>query len=236
MNDLYGLGSSSSSVFDTFFGSSSSSNSSSMLTGLSDLKMIQSGAYKKSLKAYYATQKNNKTDEDGNKVDSDKESIRNSGKADSKTQLSLVKSSAKKLNEAATALKNKDYSKKDFKTEDVLSDVKKFISSYNETLNSTKKLNSYSILQTAVWTTEQMNQAEGLLNKVGITIKDDNTLELDEDAFKKARTSDVKGLFAGSSSLANRVAQKASTIANQSNNQLAINSGKSFYTMRGVFS
>ena len=234
MNDLYGLCSSSSSVFDTFFGTSSSSNSSSMLTGLSDLKMIQSGAYKKSLKAYYATQK--KTDEDGNTIDSDKESIRNSGKADSKTQLSLVKSSAKKLNEAATALKNKDYSSKDFKTEDVLSDVKKFISSYNETLNSTKKLNSYSILQTAVWTTEQMNQAEGLLNKVGITIKDDNTLELDEDAFKKARTSDVKGLFAGSSSLANRVAQKASTIANQSNNQLAVNSGKSFYTMRGVFS
>lgn len=234
MNDLYGLGSSGSSVFDTFFGTSSSSNSSSMLTGLGDLKMIQSGAYKKSLKAYYATQK--KTDEDGNTIDRDKESIRNSGKADSKTQLSLVKSSSKKLNEAATALKNKDYSNKDFKTEDVLSDVKKFISSYNETLNSTKKLNSYSILQTAVWTTEQMNQAEGLLNKVGITIKDDNTLELDEDAFKKARTSDVKGLFAGSSSLANRVAQKASTIANQSNNQLAINSGKSFYTMRGVFS
>lgn len=235
MNDFFGVGSSgSSSVFDTYFGTSNNSNSSSFLSGLGDLKMIQSGAYKKSLKAYYATQKSNKSDESGT-TDSDKESISNSGKADSKTQLSMVKSTAQKLNEAATTLRNKDYSKKDFKTEDVLSDVKKFISSYNDTLNSTKKLNSYSILQTAVWTTEQMNTAEGLLNKVGITIKDDNTLSLDEEEFKKARTSDVKALFAGSGSLASRVAQKASTMANQSNNQLAINSGKSFYTMRGLF-
>ena len=73
------------------------------------------------------------------------------------------------------------------------------------------------------------------MNKVGISIKDDNTLEIDEDAFKKARTSDVKALFAGTGSLASRIAQKASTMANQSNNQLAVNSGKSFYTMRGLF-
>lgn len=233
MNDFFGVGSSSN-VFDSYFGTSSNSGSSSFLTGLGDLKMIQSGAYKKSLKAYYATQKSNKSDESG-ATDSDKESIKDSGKADSKTQLSLVKSTSQKLYQNATALKNKDYSKKDFKTEDVLSDVKKFISSYNDTLNSTKKLNSYSILQTAVWSTEQMNTAEGLLNKVGINIKDDNTLEIDEDAFKKARTSDVKALFAGTGSLASRIAQKASTMANQSNNQLAVNSGKSFYTMRGLF-
>lgn len=233
MNDFFGVGSSSS-VFDSYFGTSGNSGSSSLLTGLGDLKMIQSGAYKKSLKAYYATQKSNKSDENG-KTDSSNESIKDSGKSDSKTQLSLVKSSSQKLYQNATALKNKDYSKKDFKTEDVLSDVKKFISSYNDTLNSTKKLNSYSILQTAVWSTEQMNTAEGLLNKVGISIKDDNTLAIDEDEFKKARTSDVKALFAGTGSLASRIAQKASTMANQSNNQLAVNSGKSFYTMRGLF-
>ena len=92
------------------------------------------------------------------------------------------------------------------------------------------------MLQTAVWATEQMNISEGMLNKVGITIKDDNTLSIDEEEFKKARTSDVKALFGGTGSLVSRVAQKASTLANQSNNQLAVNSGKSFYTMRGLFS
>lgn len=233
MSDFFGVGSSGSNVFDTYFGTSSNNSGSSFMTGLNDLKMIQSGAYKKSLKAYYATQKKNDAESKG--TDSDKESIANSGKADSKTQLSLVKSTSQKLYDSATKLKNRDYSSKDFKTEHVLSDVKNFISSYNNTLNSTKKLNSYSMLQTAVWATEQMNIGEGLLNKVGITINDDNTLSIDEEEFKKARTSDVKALFAGSGSLASRVAQKASTLANQSNNQLAINSGKSFYTMRGLF-
>lgn len=233
MSDFFGVGSQGSNVFDTYFGTSSNNSGTSLLTGLGDLKMIQSGAYKKSLKAYYATQKKNDA-EDGK--DSDKESISNSGKADSKTQLSLVKSTSQKLYESANKLKSRDYSSKDFKTEDVLSDVKNFISNYNSTINSTKKLNSYSMLQTAVWATEQMNISEGMLNKVGITIKDDNTLSIDEEEFKKARTSDVKALFGGTGSLVSRVAQKASTLANQSNNQLAVNSGKSFYTMRGLFS
>lgn len=233
MSDFFGVGSQGSNVFDTYFGTSSNNSGTSLLTGLGDLKMIQSGAYKKSLKAYYATQKKNNA-EDGK--DSDKESISNSGKADSKTQLSLVKSTSQKLYESANKLKSRDYSSKDFKTEDVLSDVKNFISNYNSTINSTKKLNSYSMLQTAVWATEQMNISEGMLNKVGITIKDDNTLSIDEEEFKKARTSDVKALFGGTGSLVSRVAQKASTLANQSNNQLAVNSGKSFYTMRGLFS
>lgn len=233
MSDFFGVGSQGSNVFDTYFGTSSNNSGTSLLTGLGDLKMIQSGAYKKSLKAYYATQKKNNA-EDGK--DSDKESISNSGKADSKTQLSLVKSTSQKLYESAKKLKSRDYSSKDFKTEDVLSDVKNFISNYNSTINSTKKLNSYSMLQTAVWATEQMNISEGMLNKVGITIKDDNTLSIDEEEFKKARTSDVKALFGGTGSLVSRVAQKASTLANQSNNQLAVNSGKSFYTMRGLFS
>lgn len=233
MSDFFGVGSQGSNVFDTYFGTSSNNSGTSLLTGLGDLKMIQSGAYKKSLKAYYATQKKNNA-EDGK--DRDKESISNSGKADSKTQLSLVKSTSQKLYESANKLKSRDYSSKDFKTEDVLSDVKNFISNYNSTINSTKKLNSYSMLQTAVWATEQMNISEGMLNKVGITIKDDNTLSIDEEEFKKARTSDVKALFGGTGSLVSRVAQKASTLANQSNNQLAVNSGKSFYTMRGLFS
>ena len=233
MSDFFGVGSQGSNVFDTYFGTSSNNSGTSLLTGLGDLKMIQSGAYKKSLKAYYATQKKNNA-EDGK--DSDKESISNSGKADSKTQLSLVKSTSQKLYESAKKLKSRDYSSKDFKTEDVLSDVKNFISNYNSTINSTKKLNSYSMLQTAVWATEQMNISEGMLNKVGITIKDDNTLSIDEEELKKARTSEVKALFGGTGSLVSRVAQKASTLANQSNNQLAVNSGKSFYTMRGLFS
>ena len=46
--------------------------------------------------------------------------------------------------------------------------------------------------------------------------------------------SDLKALFSGGGSLADRVAQKASTLYNQSTNQIALNQGKSTYTMFGT--
>jgi hypothetical protein len=191
--------------------------------------MIQSGVYKKALKAYYSSQDS----------DSDADTISGSGTTDSKTKLSLVKAASQKLNKAAMTLVNKDYSsakdedKKD--NEDLLSDVKSFVSSYNSTLSGTKDLNSYTILQTEVWATERMSASEGLLNKVGITIKDDNSLELDEDTFKSADRNDIKALFSGSGSLAYQIAQKASTMTNQSANQIAVNSGKTLYTSYGTY-
>ena len=120
------------------------------------------------------------------------------------------------------------------KAEDLLDKAKNFVSQYNSVLGTTESMNSYSILQTAVWGTEQMNLSQGLLNKVGITINDDNTLSLDETKFKAANMSDLKALFSGSGSLADRVAQKASTLYNQSTNQIALNQGKSTYTMFGT--
>ena len=120
------------------------------------------------------------------------------------------------------------------KAEDLLDKAKNFVSQYNSVLGTTKSMNSYSILQTAVWGTEQMNLSQGLLNKVGITINDDNTLSLDETKFKAANMSDLKALFSGSGSLADRGAQKASSLYNQSTNQFALNQGKSTYTMFGT--
>ncbi|MCH5252439.1 MAG: hypothetical protein J1F22_05640 [Lachnospiraceae bacterium] len=224
--NFYGIGGfGGSSFFDSYFGATGSSTNNSafsMNSMLGDLKMIQSGVYKKALKSYYAQVK----------TDDEKESISKSGQADSDTSLSSVKSNAKKLNESAKALQNIDYSKVD--REDLLSSVKKFASDYNNLLSSTKNLNSYSMLQTAVWATDQMNISEGLLNKVGISIKADNTLAIDEEAFAKAKDSDLKALFSGSGSLAGRIGQKASTLFNQSVNQMATNSGKYTYSMYGT--
>lgn len=221
MNSIYGWGMNNS-FMDTFFGtSSSSSTSSSLFSSLGDMKMIQSGVYKKALQAYYAKKTSS----------TEKESVKNSGTADSTVSLSNLKTSAKKLYEAANKLKTSDYSGT---AEDLLEDAKEFVNQYNNTLNTTKNMNSYSILQTAVWGTERMNISEGLLNKVGITIGETNTLSMDEDKFKEASMSDLKALFSGSGSLADYIAGKASTLCNQSANQLAINQGKTTYTMYGT--
>jgi hypothetical protein len=186
--------------------------------------MIRSGAYKKALKSYYSTMTKDEV----------KESISGSGTADSKNSLSALKSSATKLVNSADELKKTDYSKVE-KASDLLDDVKSFVSDYNSTLSATKSLNSYSILQTAVWGTERMNQSEDLLNKAGITIKEDNTLSLDEEKFAQADVSTLKSLFSGSGSLADSISGKASSLAIQSANQIAVNSGNVLYNSSGLF-
>ena len=231
MDNMYGLGSygtNSYSFMDTFFGTSGSGNSgSSLVSSLGDLQMIKSGVYKKAMKSLYAAKKSET--ESG----SDTDSIKESGTADSKVSLSNLKSSSQKLYKAANSLKTAAFTE-DAKSGDLLDKVKTFVNEYNTTLNATKNMNSYSILQTAVWSTQQMNISEGLLNKVGISIGEDNTLSIDEDKFKEAKLSDLKALCSGSSSLADRVSQKASTLYNQSANQLAVNEGKLIYTNYGT--
>lgn len=205
----------------TLFNSLPAKNSggSSLISSLGDLKMIQSGVYKKALKKVYANQK-------------EAETVSESGTMDSNASLSSLKSSATKLSEAASKLQTVDYQKATGK--DILEDAKNFVTSYNSTLNNTKNMNSYSILQTAVWMTDQMNVGEGLLNKVGITINADNTLSLDEDKFKEAASSDLKAIFSGSGSFASRIASKASSLATQSTNQLSVNNGNSLYNVLGM--
>lgn len=227
MNGIYGMNSGNS-FMNSFFGTGGSGSGPSLLSSLGDLQMIKSGAYKKAMKAYYANQVSQSGTDD-----KDAETISGSGAADSKVKLSNLKSSAQKLYESANALKNADYSK-DAKPEDLLDKAKSFVNNYNSTLSTTKNMNSYSILQTAVWGTEQMNISEGLLNKVGISIGDNNSLSIDEEKFKSAKMSDLKALFAGSGSLADRISQKASTMHNQSTNQLAVNQGKMMYTRFGT--
>lgn len=226
--NYYGIGDNS--FLSSYFGNSSSNSSqvsgySSLSSMLGDLSMIQKGTYKKSLKAYYALQKTSSQDDESSKT------------TDSDTTLSLLKSSAKSLNQSAKKLVSTDYGK--VTSENLLKDVKQFISDYNETLDVSGKLNTCSMLKTAVWTKNQMNASEGLLNKVGITIGEDNKLAIDEEAFKElfesGRHSEITTLFKGTNSLASRIAQKASTLTNQSTNQMAVNQGRSTYTQYGMW-
>lgn len=218
------------SFFDSYMGSGSSNNSSSSVlsSSLLDLQMIKSGTYKKALKAYYAKNPVKKSD------DSDsKESIKESGKADSTANLSTMKSASQKLNESVAKLQKTDYSKVK-SPEDMLDDMKNFVSSYNSTVNAAKNLNSYSILQTTLWMTGTAGTSSSILGQMGISINDDNTLSLDEAKFKEAKLSTIKSAFSTGGSFASRLSQKASSLSNQSANQIAANTGKKTYTSSGT--
>ena len=81
---FYGIGGLGSSFFDTMLGNSQTGSTSSLSSSLGDLRMIQSGAYKKALKAYYAKQST--ADKNNTKTES--------GKEDTGTALSSLKSSS----------------------------------------------------------------------------------------------------------------------------------------------
>lgn len=227
-NFIDGVNSDSYNFFDSYMGMSStqSSSSSGLSSSLLDLQMIKSGSYKKALKAYYAKNPVKKSEDS-------KESIKESGKADSAANLSTMKSASQKLNDAVTKLQKTDYSKVK-SPEDMLDDVKSMISSYNSTVNAAKNLNSYSILQTTVWMTGNVSKSSGILGKMGISINEDNTLSLDEDKFKKAQLSAIKSAFSSGTSFASRLSQKAASLSNQSANQIAENTGKKTYTSSGT--
>jgi hypothetical protein len=208
-------------------GTGSANGSSSMLSSsIMDLQMIKNGSYKKALKAYYAKNPVKKSEDS-------KESIKDSGKADSAANLSTMKSASQKLNESVAKLQKTDYSKVE-SPEDMLEDVKSLVSSYNSTVNAAKNLNSYSILQTTLWMTGNVSKSSGILGKMGISINEDNTLSLDEDKFKNAQMSTIKSAFSSGVSFASRLSQKATSLSNQSANQIAVNTGKKTYTSSGT--
>ena len=69
-----------------------------------------------------------------------------------------------------------------------------------------------------------MANYENALKAIGITINSDNTLSIDEKAFKEADMLDVKSMFNGSVSVAAKMYQRASDIYNLSNNAVSSNS------------
>lgn len=211
------------------FGQSSSSStvSNSWMSGLTDLKMIQSGVYKKAIKSVYAKEGSDAFSE------AVKNTISGSGTTDSEKSLSSLKSGATSLYSASKDLRNFNFDKAT--DDEIASKLDSFVKSYNSTLNSSKNLNSYGILQTQVWATEKMEASESSLAKVGISINDNNTLSLDKSALKSADKSVLKSLFNGSGSLADSINQKASSLINQATNQIATNTGKTTYTASGTF-
>ena len=212
-----------------FGNSSSTTNNSSMswMTGLNDLKMIQSGVYKKALRSVYEN-------EDSDAVKSAVwNTISKSGTTDSEKSLSNLKSDATGLYNATKELRNTNLDSAS--DDDIAKKVESFVNSYNKTLNDTKNLDSYSILQTQVWAVEKMESSESMLNKAGIKINADNTLSLDKEALKSADKSTLKTLFSGSGSLADNMNQKASALINQATNQISANTGRNLYDSSGSF-
>ncbi len=218
--------------FSSLLGTSNTSSSANLLT---DYASIKNGSYGKLMKAYYAKQK----------ADS-------AASGDSTQSLTLMRSNADALKKSADALNDtslwekKKIKKKDEETgeetevEDydwdaITKAVKSFIEDYNAVVKAAGDSETKNVLRNAAWMTGITESTQKLLSSVGITIGKGNQLELDEDALKKANINILKSLFTGTSSYADKISQKASSISRAAANA-SVGSKGTTYTSSGSYS
>lgn len=212
-----------------------SSNTSSLLSGGSDLlginyvdyATIRSGSYFKLLNAYYSQ---GSTGEEAGTVLSTSTS-----KDDTKT-LARIESAAGEMKESAEALltsgsksvfekvttTDKDgVTKTDYDTDAIYKAVKSFVDDYNDVLDQAVDSNTTSVLRAAKNMVNYTSVNERMLNKIGITVGEDNKLEINEEEFKKADMSTVKQLFGTRGSYGYQIDTQASLMESYAKSEAA---------------
>ena len=215
---FFGLNSANS--VNTLF-SSLNSGSSGIGSGnfLADYASIRNGGYYKLLKAYYGTHSNRQG------LSSVSQTMRPSTSTsvskDSTKKLTKIENSADDLKKSADALLtrgNKNvFRKVDVKQADgtVKKDydkVKSFVDDYNALINNAEDTNTSTIDRAVRQLTHLTDTNEKTLDKIGISIAEDDTLRLDKETFMKADMDVVKGLFNGNGSYGYSVSTKASMV------------------------
>lgn len=219
--------------YSDMFSSLSANTSNSSSFSLSDYASIKNGSYRKLLNAYYAKQ-------DAEKA---------SANSDDSKSLSVMQSDADTLKKATEELMSTSLwekksltetdektgektTKEDYDWDAITKKVKSFIEAYNDTVEKAGESNSKGVLRNAAWMTQKTKAYSGLLSKAGISIKSDNTLEMDEKALKETDIITLKSLFSGETSYASQINQKASAISRAA----AQAGGNGTYTAKGAYS
>ena len=232
---FYGINSSTSSnFFNNMLGTKTNSTIyQSLTTSLSDYAAIKNGSYRKLVKAYYAQQAQ-ETEQTTSKTQTSTgnsvQGVTTTAQTEKKqlvelnTKADALKTSADVLMERGT---NSIFKKVETKDEDgnvssqydvdkIYKAVKQFVSDYNNLVAESQESTNSSILRKGVNLIQDMAVYEDSFQDIGITIQEDNTLSIDEEAFKNADMTDVKSVFNGSVSATAKAYQKAADIYNLS--------------------
>ncbi len=240
MSGIDGYGSGMNDFYSSFFGTSSTAGGSSFFGGtsmLGDYSMIQSGAYKKLLTAYYKSEKASESGEDNAAA----------GELENETtgKLLNVKSDAESLQGALNALNDaslydasavdKEGNKVDH-TEDIKKKVTAFVEAYNSYLDTAGDVDATKLLKKTLNMVGFTSANAGLLKEVGITIGKDNKLSVDEEKLKEAKLTTLDTLFHGRGSFGARMSDKAQEVYKMANGAAYSNNRASTYTYNGTYS
>lgn len=200
---------------NSFFGTSSTSSSSSSSTSfLSDYYAVQNGSYYKLAKNYYSKVAASSSDS----ADEKSLELVKAGAEDAVNSLSkLMDESLFKKVETTDEDGNKTY---DYDKEKILDKLKSFVEDYNSLIEDAGEMEGDNSLKAGVRLVEQMKVYESALSRIGISIESDNTLKIDEDAFKEADMTEAKSLFTGNVSMAKNIQTKLLQVYSATNTDL----------------
>ena len=139
-----------------------------------------------------------------------------------------LKKSSSEMSMSAASLMNGDK----LSTDETLAAVKKFAESYNQALSAVKATSSHAAKLSGDSMTGITSSFQGALSRAGITVNEDNTLSVDEEAVK-ADPQQIKDLFKGGYSYGVKMIKKGSELQNLS--QLSGLSAAGIYNRYGVF-
>ncbi len=213
---------------NSFFGTSSTSSSSSSSTNfLGDYYAVQNGSYYKLAKQYYAKAA---TESSSSSVDEKSIELVKAGAEDAVNSLSkLMDESLFKKVETTDEDGNKTY---DYDKEKILDKLKTFVEDYNSLVEDAGEMEGDNSLKAGVRLVEQMKVYKSALSRIGISIESDNTLKIDEDAFKEADMTEAKSLFTGNVSMAKNIQTKLLQVYSATNTDL--NSTDGLYSSTAI--
>jgi flagellar capping protein FliD len=204
---------------------------------LGDYASIKNGSYKKLLNAYYKKQEAagsvtlDATKKELLATKQAAESLKSAARTITQTGATSVFEKVKKsVTDEKTGVTTEV---EDYDRDKILSAVKNFVKSYNSTVDATADQDNLPILRKGSIMVSGTSSNSGLLKKVGISIGEGNQLSVDETKLKKADINDLKTLFEGKNSYADRMLSKATEISLVASNAMSSNR---LYGVNGKYS
>ncbi len=195
--------------YSVFFGGSSTATSDGV--DLTSYMSIKNGSYRKLLKNYYSSQKQEAKSSDGDsgskltKIRSSADTLQNKADALSKGNLWETENTVDETSgKAKETLRDPDK---------LVSAVKDFADAYNAAIDAASSSETKAVLRSGGWMDTMTRKNGRLLNEVGITIGSDGKLSVNEDELKNANVTTLKSLFKGVDSYASKVSAKAAGIS-----------------------
>lgn len=137
------------------------------------------------------------------KTDSDKETSKTAKDAASATAASTLYRSIEKLGAASVSNSDKD------SAYDLFSAL---VKDYNDLIKKTKDSENSNVIKQANYLKSLVSSNKSAFSRMGVTVNSDKTLAIDEDKFKESDMGNVKNLFTGAYSFAEKMTDRVNQI------------------------